>query len=90
MLLLLKCLSINLLNFILMDADQLDIFTGDVSIEVLHISETLLMTVHQLVDVHVLPFLDFMDLYLQPQVKLLSQLLQFLFIGRDEPFLLLI
>ncbi len=90
MLLLLKCFSIDLLNFILMDADELDIFTGDVSIEVLHISETLLMTVHQLVDVHVLALLDFMDLHFEPQVELLSQLLQFLFIGGDEPFLLLI
>ena len=90
MLLLLQSLSINLLNFILMNADQLDILTGDVSIEVLHISETLLMTVHELVDVHVLPLLNFMDLHLQPQVELLSQFLQFLFIGGDEPFLLLI
>ena len=87
-LLILQNLHIDLIQLLLMYLDQMKILPGDVSIEILHIPEGLLMILHQIIYMLVLPLLNLMRLHLQPQLQLLLQLLQFLLILNNQTFLL--
>jgi hypothetical protein len=66
--------------------NQFQIFTGDVVLVLLHLSESLFVVVHQLVDVFIFALLDFVDFHLHSQVELSLQLPQLLFVVFDEAF----
>ena len=66
--------------------NQFQIFTGDVVLVLLHLGESLLVVVHQLVDVFIFALLNFVDFDLHSQVELSLQLPQLLFVVFDEAF----
>ena len=66
--------------------NQFQIFTGDVVLVLLHLSESLFVVVHQLVDVFIFALLNFVDFDLHSQVELSLQLPQLLFVVFDEAF----
>ena len=67
--------------------NQLEVLTGDVVLVLLHLGESLLVVVHQLINVFVFALFDLVDLNLHSQVKLSLQLPQLLFVVFDEAFL---
>lgn len=67
--------------------NQLEVLTGDVVLVLLHLGESLLVVVHQLINVFVFALFDLVDLNFHSQVKLSLQLPQLLFVIFDEAFL---
>ena len=66
--------------------NQFQIFTGDVVLVLFHLSESLFVVMHQLVNVFIFALLNFVDFDLHSQVELSLQLPQLLFVVFDEAF----
>ena len=67
-------------------ANQLEVLSGDVVVVLLHFLECGLVSLHQVVDVLVLAFLDLVDFNLHPKVKLTPQFAQLLVVIVDQLF----
>jgi hypothetical protein len=60
--------------------NQFQIFTGDVVLVLFHLSESLFVVMHQLVNVFIFALLNFVDFDLHSQVELSLQLPQLLLV----------
>jgi hypothetical protein len=63
--------------------DEVEVVVRDVDVIILDLREGLLVLLHQLVDVHVLPFLYLVDLLLAFQVQVLPQDLDLHDVGKN-------
>jgi uncharacterized membrane protein YczE len=63
-------LSSDIDKLLFVHLNELEIFLGDVVIVLFHLLERLLVILHQVINVLVFAFLNFMNLYLHPQLKL--------------------
>jgi hypothetical protein len=63
-------LFLDLFQLLLVHFDELQVFTRDIVVVLLHLTEGLLVVDHELVDVLVLALLDFVDLHFGLQGQL--------------------
>jgi len=67
---------------------QLQVLTSDVVVVLLHLTESLLVVLHQVIDMLIFPFLNLMYFNFESEFKFFSQIIEFMFILLNEYFLL--
>lgn len=81
---------LDLLYLLFMHLDQLDVLASDVIVVLLHLTESVLVVEHELVDVLVLAFLDLMDFDLHAELKLITQFVELRLVARNQRLLLVL
>jgi len=74
-------------ELLLVHLNQLKVFSGDVVIVLLHLFESLLVILHEVVNMLIFTLLNLVDLHLHPELELLFQVLKLLLIVGYELFL---
>ncbi len=81
---------LDLFYLLFMHLDQLDVLASDVIVVLLHLTESVLVVEHELVDVLVLAFLDLMDFNLHAELELITQFVELRLVARNQRLLLVL
>lgn len=81
---------LDLLYLFFMHLDELNVLTSDVIVVLLHLTESVLVIEHELVDMLVLAFLDLMDFDLHAELELITQFVELRLVARNQRLLLVL
>ena len=79
-------LSSDINQLLLVHLNEFEVFLGDVVIVLFHLLERLLVIFHQVINVLVFAFLDFVNLDLHPQFKLFLQVFKLVLVVFNQLF----
>jgi hypothetical protein len=68
-------------EFLLVHPDKLQVLSGNIVVILLHLFESFLVVLHQVVDVLVFTLFDLMDLHFHAELKLIFELIELPLIG---------
>ena len=77
------CVGLDLFPLLFVSLNKLQVFSCDVIVILLHLTECSLVVLHQLVDVLVFALFDLVDLNLLAQFEFCLQIFELLFILQD-------